>query len=52
MAVYNAEEGREEVIKYLVDMGADPNITDEEGMTPITIAHKNDNVNIINILTG
>jgi len=40
------------VIINLVNKGADPNIKNNEGKSPLDLAHENDNKTVINILTN
>ena len=39
------------MVKLLVDIGADQNIADDEGKTPLTLAREKDDLNIVNVLT-
>jgi ankyrin repeat protein len=45
-----ALRGRPDVVKFLIDKGADPNITDSNGQTALSLAEQRNNQQVIAIL--
>ena len=45
-----AQEGHEDIVNYLLENGADQNLTMDEGFCPIDIAMQQGHDNIVSIL--
>ena len=48
--MYAVWEGREEIVKYLIDLGADVNAKDKEGKTALMLAVWRERLNIVKLL--
>ena len=46
------KEGKKDVVKLLIESGADQNISDDEGVTPLYVAQEKGFSDIVDILTG
>ena len=47
---FAAQEGRENIVKYLLDNGATVDLTDDDGDTPLSLAQNNDHDDIVELL--
>ena len=47
-----AEKGHKEVVQILLDKGANPNIQDEKGNTPFTLAQENGHAHVADLLAA
>ena len=45
-----AQEGHEDIVKYLLEIGADQNLAMDEGFCPIDIAKQQGHNNIVSLL--
>ena len=46
-----AREGHNDVVKLLLDRGAEPNMANQHGDTPLSCALQNGHMDVVNILT-
>ena len=50
--MYAVWEGREDIVKYLIDLGADVNAKDKEGKTALMLAVWRERLNIVKLLVA
>lgn len=50
--IVTASSGNDEMVKFLIDDGADPNIGDHEGCTPLMLAIRHGQVTTVKLLLG